>query len=117
MRRAKGAKRIANRAKSVSLLPALPAQPNASQNRLAQSRYRGASDLVLIVGQVLALEKHVESLRQRMRNSCAQHEVGAQRQQVLVVIEFVAGGAALYGDEDFLRRGPRSLDRKRGVQR
>src|ERR1039458_1352146 len=75
---------------SRSLFPALPAQPNASQDRLAQSRHRSAANIVLIVGQVLALEEHVETLRQRTRHGCAQHEVGAQRQQVLVVIEFVA---------------------------
>src|ERR1039458_9565649 len=80
---------------SRSLFPALPPHPDARQNRLAQSRYRGAANIVLIVGQVLALEEHVESLRQRTRHSCAQHEVGAQRQQVLVIIEFIAGGAAL----------------------
>src|ERR1019366_8915694 len=113
-REANREERLANserrRAKSVSLLPALPAQPNASQDRLPQSRYWRASDLVLIVGQVLALEEHVESLRPPARHSCAEHEVGAQRQQVLIVIEFVAGGAALYCDEDLLRSGPRPLE-------
>src|ERR1017187_3908854 len=93
---AKGERREAKSEKRrAALPPALPAQPDARQNRLAQSRYRGAANIVLSVGQVLALEEHVESLRQWTRHGCAQHEVSAQRQQVLVVIEFVAGGAAL----------------------
>src|SRR5208283_9549 len=62
------------------------------------------------VGQVLALEEHVESFGQRTRNGCAEHKVSAKWQQVLVVIELVAGRASLDGDEDSCRSGPGSLE-------
>src|SRR5664280_863507 len=107
--RAKSQRRKAN---SDELLPALPAHTHASQDRLAQSRNRCASDLVLIVGQVFALEEYGEALGQRMRDRCAEYEVAAQRQQVLIVIEFIAGGAALYGDEEVLGRRPCALEGK-----
>src|SRR5664280_3394097 len=97
---------------SDELLSALPTHTHASQNRLPQSRHRCASNLVLIVGQVFALEEYGEALGQRMRDRCAEYEVAAQRQQVLIVIEFIAGGAALYGDEEVLGRRPCALEGK-----
>src|SRR5664280_2640526 len=104
------AKSQRRKAKSVFLLPALPTHTHARQNRLPQSRHRCAANLVLIVGQVLALEEHVEALGQRVGDSSAEYEIRTQRQQVLIVIEFIAGGAALYGDEEVLGRRPCALE-------
>src|SRR5664280_1251056 len=100
------------KANSDELLSALPTHTHASQNRLPQSRHRCASNLVLIVGQVFALEEYGEALWQRMGDRCAESEVAAQRQQVLVVIEFIAGSAPLYGDEEVLWRRPCALEGK-----
>ena len=58
------------------LFPALPAQPASHEDRLAKRHNRCASDVVLILGQVLTLAKDVEPFGQRMRNRHAEHEVG-----------------------------------------
>src|SRR5271166_4666300 len=69
----------------------LPAKAEAVEDGLAHGRYRSAADVVLAVGKVLTLEEHVEALGQGAGDGGAEDEVGAQRQQVLVVIELVAG--------------------------
>ena len=47
---------------SFPLFPAVPAHTKARQNGLAQRHDRRAPNVVLTVGEVLALKEHVEAL-------------------------------------------------------
>src|SRR5215831_10014622 len=89
---------------------AVPAHAHSSENRLSYGDHRSSTDVVFRIRQVLSLEEDIKPLGQRPGYGAAQDKTGPQRQQILIVIEFVALGTALNGDKDLLRRRPSSLE-------
>ena len=93
-----------------ALPPVMPADASAHQDRLAGRHDGSPSDVIFAIAQVFALEEHLKALGKRARNRSAQNEGAAQRQQVLIVIEFVTLYASLNRHHDTPRRQPRSLE-------
>lgn len=58
----------------------MPAQSTTYKHRLSQGGHRSASNLILVVGQILSLKKDIEAVGQWMRHGRTQYEVPSEWQ-------------------------------------